>query len=102
MRAIASHRCGPRQRCLRFAALDPSLPSAVRVFAESLEIVRFRFAAVPAFLMFLRATDLSFELAIGVSLLDRRDRSSARSALLPDFAVALRKVERAIADADGG
>jgi hypothetical protein len=51
-------------RRLRLAALAPSLPSAVRVFLGNREMVRFRLAALTAFLMFFRAAAFCFVVAM--------------------------------------
>jgi hypothetical protein len=48
----------------RFAACAPFFPSAVRVFLDRCEIVFFFFAAVAAFLMFLRAAAFCFAVAM--------------------------------------
>jgi hypothetical protein len=59
-----------QSRRLRLAAFAPSLPSAVRVFFGSFEMVFFLFAARAAFLMFFRAADFCLELAIFSSSTD--------------------------------
>jgi hypothetical protein len=80
----------------RLATFDPRLPSAVRVFLGSFEIVFFPFAALAAFLTFRRAADFCLAVAIyaplsvrghpraapfrrGVRLYSRRSSSFATS-----------------------
>src|SRR5437773_7991163 len=53
--------------CFFRAAFAPSRPRAVRVFFGRCAIVRSRFAAAAAFLMFLRAAALCLEAAMEIS-----------------------------------
>lgn len=78
----ADQRCPPRR--LRRAIFAPCLPSAVRVFAGRLAIVRFRRAAVAAFLILRRAALRCFWVAMTARSANHEPAGSSIFAVLPD------------------
>jgi hypothetical protein len=68
---------GAARRGQSASTFAPSFPSAVLVRFGKWATVRFRLAAPAAFLMFRRAADRCFDVAIS-SLFDQRDRTSVR------------------------